>query len=72
MDRPTKVPHSVQGRHAPQRSIDPIESDLGNPNYILDHDMADKAIAWLEMQDAGLREHARKLKQDCGGSQFAA
>ena len=33
---------------------------------------ADKAIAWLEMQDAGLREHAQKLKQDCGGSQFAA
>jgi hypothetical protein len=50
----------------------PIEPDLGNPNYLLDHDLADKAIARMQMQEAGLREHAQKLKQDCGGSQFAA
>jgi arylsulfatase len=30
----------------------PIEPYLGNPNYILDHDLADKAIAWMEMQHA--------------------
>jgi arylsulfatase A-like enzyme len=30
----------------------PIEPYLGNPNYILDHDLADKAIAWLRMQHA--------------------
>jgi arylsulfatase len=28
----------------------PIEPYLGNPNYILDHDLADKAIAWMRMQ----------------------
>jgi arylsulfatase A-like enzyme len=28
----------------------PIEPYLGNPNYILDHDLANKAIAWMEMQ----------------------
>jgi arylsulfatase len=26
--------------------------DLGNPNYILDHDLADKAIGWMQMQHA--------------------
>jgi arylsulfatase len=26
--------------------------DLGNPNYILDQDLADKAIAWMRMQHA--------------------
>lgn len=30
----------------------PIEPYLGNPNYILDHDLADKAINWVEMQHA--------------------
>lgn len=30
----------------------PIEPYLGNPNYILDHDLADKAIAWMRMQHA--------------------
>jgi arylsulfatase len=30
----------------------PIEPDLGNPNYILDHDLADKAIVWMRMQHA--------------------
>ena len=30
----------------------PIEPDLGNPNYFLDRDLADKAIGWLRMQHA--------------------
>jgi len=30
----------------------PIEPYLGNPNYILDRDLADKAIGWLRMQNA--------------------
>src|SRR5215469_9681853 len=32
----------------------PIEPgpDLKNPNHILDHDLADKAIAWMQMQHA--------------------
>jgi arylsulfatase A-like enzyme len=30
----------------------PIEPYLGNPNYILDHDLADKAIIWMRMQHA--------------------
>ena len=30
----------------------PIEPYLGNPKYILDHDLADKAITWLRMQHA--------------------
>jgi arylsulfatase len=30
----------------------PIEPYVGNPNYILDHDLADKAIAWMQMQHA--------------------
>jgi arylsulfatase A-like enzyme len=30
----------------------PIEPYLGNPNYILDHDLADKAIVWMRMQHA--------------------
>jgi arylsulfatase A-like enzyme len=32
----------------------PIEPGpyLGNPNYILDHDLADKAISWMRMQHA--------------------
>src|SRR5450755_104367 len=30
----------------------PIEPYLGKPDYILDHDLADKAIAWMEMQHA--------------------
>ncbi len=33
-------------------NIKPIEPYLGNPNYILDHDLADKAIAWMRMQHA--------------------
>ena len=30
----------------------PIESYLGDPTYILDRDLADKAIAWMRMQHA--------------------
>jgi arylsulfatase A-like enzyme len=30
----------------------PIMPYLGNPNYILDHALADKAIAWMRMQHA--------------------
>jgi arylsulfatase len=30
----------------------PIEPYLGHPNYILDRDLADKAIAWMRMQHA--------------------
>jgi arylsulfatase A-like enzyme len=30
----------------------PIEPYLGDPNYILDRDLADKAIAWMRMQHA--------------------
>jgi len=30
----------------------PIEPYLGNPNYILDHDLADKSITWMRMQHA--------------------
>jgi arylsulfatase A-like enzyme len=30
----------------------PIEPYVGNPNYILDHDLADNAITWMEMQHA--------------------
>jgi arylsulfatase A-like enzyme len=30
----------------------PIEPYLGNPDYILDRDLADKAIGWLRMQHA--------------------
>jgi arylsulfatase len=30
----------------------PIEPYLGKPDYILDHDLADKAIAWMQMQHA--------------------
>jgi arylsulfatase len=30
----------------------PIEPYLGNPNYILDIDLADKAITWMRMQHA--------------------
>jgi arylsulfatase A-like enzyme len=30
----------------------PIEPYLGDPNYILDRDLADKAIAWMQMQHA--------------------
>jgi len=30
----------------------PIEPYLGNPNYILNDDLADKAIAWMRMQHA--------------------
>ena len=30
----------------------PIEPYLGNPNYILNNDLADKAIEWLQMQHA--------------------
>jgi arylsulfatase len=28
----------------------PVMPYLGNPNYILDHDLADKAITWMQMQ----------------------
>jgi len=33
-------------------NITPIQPYLGNSNYILDHDLADKAIAWMQMQHA--------------------
>ena len=32
--------------------IDAVEPYLGNPNYILDVDLADKAITWMRMQHA--------------------
>jgi arylsulfatase len=33
-------------------NTNPIEPYLGNPDYILDRDLADKAIAWMRMQHA--------------------
>jgi arylsulfatase A-like enzyme len=33
-------------------NTNPIEPYFGNPNYILDVDLADKAIAWMRMQHA--------------------
>jgi arylsulfatase len=43
---------SDQWHPALYENTTPIEPYLGNPNYILDHDLADKAIAWMEMQHA--------------------
>jgi arylsulfatase len=33
-------------------NIEPIEPYLGNPDYILNNDLADKAITWMRMQHA--------------------
>ncbi|MBV9776119.1 MAG: arylsulfatase [Acetobacteraceae bacterium] len=33
-------------------NVTPIQPHLGNPDYILDRDLADKAIAWMRMQHA--------------------
>jgi arylsulfatase A-like enzyme len=43
---------SDQWHPALYENTTPIEPYLGKPDYILDHDLADKAIAWMEMQHA--------------------
>jgi arylsulfatase A-like enzyme len=43
---------SDQWHPALHENTRPIEPYLGHPDYILDRDLADKAIAWLEMQHA--------------------
>ena len=43
---------SDQWHPALYENTKPIEPYLGNPNYILDRDLADKAIAWMRMQHA--------------------
>jgi arylsulfatase A-like enzyme len=43
---------SDQWHPALYENMTPIEPYLGNPNYILDVDLADKAIAWMRMQHA--------------------
>jgi arylsulfatase len=43
---------SDQWRPALYDNTNPIEPYLGDPNYILDRDLADKAIAWMRMQHA--------------------
>ena len=43
---------SDQWHPALYQNTTPIEPYFGKPDYILDHDLADKAIAWLEMQHA--------------------
>jgi arylsulfatase len=43
---------SDQWHPALYENTTPIEPYLGNPNYILDVDLADKAIAWMRMQHA--------------------
>ncbi|MCP3469999.1 arylsulfatase [Bradyrhizobium sp. CCGUVB1N3] len=43
---------SDQWHPALYENMTPIEPYLGNPNYILDIDLADKAIAWMRMQHA--------------------
>src|SRR3974390_141979 len=43
---------SDQWHPALYENTKPIEPYVENPNYILDHDLADKAIAWVEMQHA--------------------
>ena len=43
---------SDQWHPALYESTTPIEPYLGKPDYILDRDLADKAIAWMRMQHA--------------------
>ena len=43
---------SDQWHPALYHGTNPIEPYLGDPNYILDQDLADKAIAWMRMQHA--------------------
>jgi arylsulfatase len=43
---------SDQWHPALYENTTPIEPYVGNPNYILDVDLADKAIAWMRMQHA--------------------
>jgi arylsulfatase len=43
---------SDQWHPALYENTTPIEPYLGNPSYILDRDLADKAIAWMRMQHA--------------------
>jgi arylsulfatase A-like enzyme len=43
---------SDQWHPALYENTNPIEPYLGDPNYILDRDLADKAIAWVRMQHA--------------------
>jgi arylsulfatase len=43
---------SDQWHPALYENMTPIEPYLGNPNYILDVDLADKAITWMRMQHA--------------------
>jgi arylsulfatase len=43
---------SDQWHPALYENTKPIEPYLGNPGYILDHDLADKAITWMQMQHA--------------------
>ena len=43
---------SDQWHPALYQNTTPIEPYLGNPNYILDRDLADKAITWMRMQHA--------------------
>jgi arylsulfatase A-like enzyme len=41
-----------QWRPAATEGTKPIEPYLGNPDYNLDYDLADKAVAWIRMQKA--------------------
>jgi arylsulfatase A-like enzyme len=43
---------SDQWHPALYENMTPIEPYLGNPDYILDRDLADKAIVWMRMQHA--------------------
>jgi arylsulfatase A-like enzyme len=43
---------SDQWHPALYQNMTPIEPYLGNPDYILDRDLADKAITWMRMQHA--------------------
>ena len=43
---------SDQWHPALYENTTPIEPYFGKPDYILDHDLADKAIAWMRMQHA--------------------
>jgi arylsulfatase len=43
---------SDQWHPALYENTTPIEPYLGKPDYILDHDLADKAITWMRMQHA--------------------
>jgi arylsulfatase len=41
-----------QWRPAVVEGTKPVEPYLGNPEYNLDYDLADRAVAWIRMQDA--------------------